>query len=426
MEGKRFGVEVVHRRGGKTVKAVMLLIDRALRFRGERARFGYLAPQLKQAKGIAWDYLKHYALKVPGTQHNESELWVEFPNGARVRLFGADNPDGLRGLYFDGVVLDEVAQMKLEVWGEIIQPALADRKGWALFIGTPKGANLFSDLYYRAQANPDEWYSGCWTCYDTDALDAAEIERIKRELTDSQFRQEMLCDFAASTDDTLLSIDEVTQAGQRHYNESHYSFAAKIIGVDVARFGGDRSAMFKRQGLRTWEPSVWRGLDTMTLAGKVAAAIAEFKPDAVFIDGSPASYGVIDRLRMMGHNVSGVDFGGKADQAQYRNKRSEMWHRMALWLKAGGAIPPMQELRADLCAPTFDYGSMDAGTMALESKDKIKERLGASPDLGDALALTFAFEVAPAPQGFAGVIGVSAMEESYADTSVPYNPSERD
>ena len=87
---KRFSVLIVHRRGGKTLAAVMKLIDAALRCSKLRGQYAYIAPELKQAKGLAWDYLKHYALKIPGATHNESELWVKFPNDARIRLYGAD------------------------------------------------------------------------------------------------------------------------------------------------------------------------------------------------------------------------------------------------------------------------------------------------------------------------------------------------
>ena len=103
----------------------------------------------KRAKAIAWDYLKKFTSPIPGVSTNESELWVELPNKARIRIYGADNPDSLRGLYFDGVVLDEVADMKPEVWTSIILPALLDRVGWADFIETPKGINLFSSCISR-------------------------------------------------------------------------------------------------------------------------------------------------------------------------------------------------------------------------------------------------------------------------------------
>ena len=138
---------VAHRRLGKTVCVINHAIMKALMDTSGSGRYGYIAPYRSQAKSIAWDYVKHFTAPVPGRNVNETELTVDFPNGARIRLFGADNPDAMRGLYFDGVILDEVADMKPEVWGEIIRPALSDRNGWACFIGTPKGQNLFHELY---------------------------------------------------------------------------------------------------------------------------------------------------------------------------------------------------------------------------------------------------------------------------------------
>lgn len=421
MKGKRFGVEVVHRRGGKTVKAVMLLIDRALRFSGERGRYGYVAPELKQAKGIAWDYLKHYALQIPGTEKNEAELWVEFANGARIRLYGADNPDSLRGLYFDGLVLDEPAQMKLEVWGEILQPTLADRKGWALFIGTPKGVNLFSDLYYKAQGNPD-WYTGSWDCYQTNALDADEIQRIKNELTDAQFRQEMMCDFSASSEDVLIPLPIVQEAMKRHYEVKMLNGQPRILGVDVARQGDDRTVIFKRQGVASFEPKVMKQADSMAVAAAVAVIADDWQPDAIFVDGSGGyGAGVIDRLRQLGYDVIEVQFGGSADDARYMNKRSEMWFRMAEWVKGGGALPNSIPLLVDLSTPTYTHSNAQ-NKMALESKDAIKKRISVSPDMGDALALTFAYPVAP-PELTLGGERLPASHTGKALTD--YSPFER-
>lgn len=155
---KRFTVCALHRRAGKTELAVMELINSALKFRKDLGLFAYIAPYLRQAKAIAWQRLKHYACKIPGVDVNETELWIRLPgNGVVIRIFGGDNADSLRGLRLDGVVIDEVAQIKPELWEEVVQPALSDRKGWALFIGTPKGLNLFSRLYFDAQSKPD-WH----------------------------------------------------------------------------------------------------------------------------------------------------------------------------------------------------------------------------------------------------------------------------
>lgn len=393
---RRFNVEVVHRRGGKTVAKIMRLIDAALQCDKPLPRFAYIAPELKQAKAIAWDYLKQYTRPIPSMQVNESELWVQFPGlrQARIRIFGADNPDALRGMYFDGVVLDEVADMKPDVWSTIILPALLDRNGWADFIGTPKGINLFSELYFKALKDP-EWFAAIRTVYDTKALSDEEIELARRSMTDAQFRQEFLCDFTAGSSNTLIPVDLVQEASGKHVRLDQYQFAAKVIGVDVARQGDDRTVIFRRQGLASWAPITLRGADSMAVAGRVAAEMAEWNPDAVFVDGSGGyGAGVIDRLRQLGHAPVEVQFGGKPNDARFMNKRVEMYWAMAEWLRSGGTLPDMPELKVELCTPTYDHDNA-RGVMKLESKDDIKERMGYSPDLADALALTFAQAVAP-------------------------------
>jgi hypothetical protein len=410
LDSHRFVVLVAHRRFGKTVLAVNHLIKQAATCTRERGSFAYVAPFRNQAKEIAWGYLKHYTAVIPGRTVNEGDLSLMLPNGARIRVFGADNPDALRGLYFDGVVLDEVAQMKPEVWSEIIQPALADRKGWTLFIGTPKGVNLFSELYGYAREAMNEgsdrydpaWAALCYRVDETEALPADEVERLRRELSESAWRQEMLCDFSASADDTLIPIDLVTEACARRVDYSDVDGMPMILGVDVARFGSDASVICKRRGLVAFPPIVFRGLDNMELADRVAAEIAESHPDAVFIDAGQGQ-GVIDRLRHMGHKIVEIPFGGKAlHAARFANRRSEMWYGLREWLKGGGYLAVEGQngirLKSELSTPLYWYDA--AGKIVLEPKDKIKERLGASPDIADALALTFA-----APVSLASVAG---------------------
>ena len=236
LDAHRFSVLVAHRRFGKTVGVINHLLRDALITRKKAARYGYIAPYRNQAKSIAWDYLKHYSAVVPGVKFNEGELSVDYPNGARIRLFGADNAEALRGLYFDGVVLDEVADMKPEVWGEIVRPALSDRKGWAVFIGTPKGQNLFFELYNRALTT-DGWFAGMYRADQTGVLDEEELTAAKTDMSENQYRQEYLCDFTASIDNALVCLDDVMQAQQRDYKLPDYDFAPVVLGVDVARFG---------------------------------------------------------------------------------------------------------------------------------------------------------------------------------------------
>jgi hypothetical protein len=413
----RFNVLVCHRRFGKTVLAINSLIDAALRFDKHTAgQFGYLAPYQKQAKRIAWRYLISYAMTIPGTLKNESELWVEFVNGNRVTLYGADNADAIRGIYLDGVVLDEVADMKSVVWGEIIRPAIADRKGWVIFIGTPRGMNNFYELYEQALREPT-WFAALYRADETNLpwLDAEELELARATQSESQYRQEWLCDFSASTDNTLITIDQVSDAAKRHVHLKALAGAPKILGVDVARFGDDRSVIIRRQGLVAFEPKIFGDLDNMDLAGKVAQEIHDWEPDACFIDGGRGE-GVIDRLRQLGHAVIEVQFGGKPTSAHYANKRAEMWDGMAEWLSAGGAIPNLPELKTDLVVPTYTMKSGDK--MALESKDAMKKRGQKSPDIGDALALTFAHPVSART----GAITPAWMQSKYQAAKSNYDP----
>lgn len=387
---QRFTVLALHRRAGKTELAIMELLDNALRFDMDLGLFFYVAPFLKQAKAIAWSRLKQ---RVEGMRQfgmveiNESELSVTFKhNGAVIRIFGADNPDAMRGVRLDGCVIDEVAQIKPEVWNDTLQPALSDRKGWALFIGTPQGVNLFSELYFRAGGLPD-WHAARYTVYDTNAIDKDEVERLKRDMAETSFAREYLCDFSAAGDDQLISLSDVEAACKRVILPDQINFAAKVIGIDPARFGDDRSVIFKRQGLAAFDPLVFRGIDNMDLAARVARVIEDWKPDAVFCDAGNGS-GVIDRLRQLGYDVIEVHFGGKATQPAYLNKRAEMWFELREWLKLGGAIPNIVDLKQDLAAPVYWFDA--AGRIQLEPKDEIKKRGLPSPDLGDALAVTFA------------------------------------
>lgn len=204
LDTTRFAVAVCHRRFGKTVMAINQLIKAALTCDKERPRFAYIGPTYRQAKAVAWDYLKHYAGVVPGVSFNESELRCDLPNGSQIRLYGADNPDALRGIYLDGAVLDETGLMQARVWSEVIRPALSDRLGWALFIGTPNGKNLFWELANRAKTG-DGWALFTFRASETNIIDLAELLDAKGTMTEDEYAQEFECSFDASVKGAIFA-----------------------------------------------------------------------------------------------------------------------------------------------------------------------------------------------------------------------------
>lgn len=197
--GQRFACIVAHRRAGKTVACLHELQRGALTCAWPRARFAYLSPYLKQAKTVAWQHLRDAvaSLRAHGATLHETELRADYPNGAQVRLYGADNADALRGIYLDGVVLDEFADMDPRVWPEVVRPALADRQGWATFIGTPKGRNAFHALWRRGQAD-DDWFTLMLKASQTGLIAERELALARRELSEEQYAQEFECSFDAA------------------------------------------------------------------------------------------------------------------------------------------------------------------------------------------------------------------------------------
>jgi hypothetical protein len=182
---------------GKTVSAINHLIKDALLNQKEAPRYAYIAPTYGQAKRVAWDYLVKYAEPLGGTS-NISELRVDFW-GRRIQLFGSDNPETLRGQYFDGVILDEIGDQNPKIWTDIVRPALADRKGWCLFIGTPKGHNHFKELRDRAEKE-DGWGLLEFKASETGVVDEVELKAARNEMGEDKYRQEFECSFDAAVE----------------------------------------------------------------------------------------------------------------------------------------------------------------------------------------------------------------------------------
>lgn len=213
---KRWSCIVAHRRAGKTVACINELIERSIFNRriNPAPRYAYVAPYYSQAKQIAWEYLKHYARPIT-INISESELSVDLINGARIRLYGADNSDAMRGIYLDGCILDEPADIRPRFWGEIIRPTLSDYHGWACFIGTPRGHNHFYDIHKQALSSPD-WFSLVLRASQTGILPADELESARRTTTPDQYQQEYECSFEAAILGAIYGIEmrEASEQGR--------------------------------------------------------------------------------------------------------------------------------------------------------------------------------------------------------------------
>ena len=205
-ELKRFNVLVMHRRAGKTVLAINELIKQTISEHLPNPRTHYIAPYYSQVKRIAWQYVKDYTRTIPGMKYNQSELLAGFPNGGEIQLIGGDNYHSHRGIYSDYAILDEPAQLHPALWGEIFRPALSDREGGAIFIGTPQGHNQFYDRWTQAAELPD-WYRKMYKVNETGAIPIAEIKSVMRETTTAEFEQEYMCSFEAQIRGAIFGME---------------------------------------------------------------------------------------------------------------------------------------------------------------------------------------------------------------------------
>ncbi len=201
MRTERWAKLVAHRRAGKTVACLNDLIAHAAvnpRKVPQPPRYAYVAPTFTEGKDRAWGYLKHYVGPI-ARESSESELWIELDNGARIRIYGADNIHRMRGIYLDGIVADEPSQMHPDAWPLIMRPTLADFEGWATFIGTPSGRDWFHNVDRDAEDRPlPGWFRLTLKASQTGLLAPDELESMRGQMSPEQFEQELECSFEAA------------------------------------------------------------------------------------------------------------------------------------------------------------------------------------------------------------------------------------
>lgn len=345
-------------------------------------------------KAFTWTKTKIFANEASDTWWASARNW---PRSADPQA----QADTLAGLHAEYIlfVLDEAGSIPDSVMAAAEAALATGTECKLLMAGNP---NMLSGPLYRACTKERHLWHVVEITGDPD--DPKRSPRISAEWARQQIEKygkdspwvmvNVFGKFPPASINALLGVEDVTAAMKRHYRDAEYQPQARIIGVDIARQGDDLTVLFPRQGLTAHPPVELRNADSMVVAGRLALANQKWGPDAIFVDATGGwGWGAIDQARSLGLDPIPVEFSGKATDSQYFNKRTEMFFLMAQWVKSGGALPDnVPELVAELTEPTYSF---KGDQMILEPKERIKERIGRSPDYADALALTFAQVVAP-------------------------------
>ena len=297
----RFKVVAAGRRTGKSRLAAYLLIVNALQ--ADKGHVFYVAPTQGQARDIMWQTLLEVGHPVIQGSH-VNNLQIKLVNGATISLKGADRPETMRGVSLKFLVMDEYADMKPEVWEQILRPALADQKGTALFIGTPMGRNHFYDLYLYGQKGDDESFASFhFTSFDNPILDPAEIEAAKKSMSSFAFRQEFMASFEALGGE--LFKEEWVKFDEEAPSQGDY-----YIAIDLAGFEDEGAKKTKNKKLDStaisvvkanedgWyvEEIIYGRWDVKETAKKIFDAVKKYEPVATGIEKGIAKQAVMPYL----------------------------------------------------------------------------------------------------------------------------------
>lgn len=345
----------------------------------------------------------------------------------RTEAFAGMHNEGKRIL----VVYDEASAIPDIIW-EVTEGALTDKNTeiiWAVFGNPTRNHGRFKECFGRFRHR--------WLHYQVDSRSAKLTN--KKQIAqwvadygeDSDFvRVRVRGHFPRAGSMQFISIELAESAMGKDREHLATIYDPFLLGVDVGRFGDDPSVIYFRRGRdgRTIPPIQLRGLDTMQVAARVADEFTFYKADGVFVDGGGVGAGVVDRLRYLKIPVIEVQFGaasdrtsfGEDDQANYANKRAEMWGNMKKWLR-GGSVVNDPELLSDLTGVEYGYTLREGrDAIILEKKEDMKKRGLASPNIADALALTFAYPIAPSDHRTVSYGNTSRFEAEYSPLAAGY------
>lgn len=389
----RFATAVCHRRFGKTVAAGIWLILEALSSGIPDFRGYYIAPNQKQAKRVVWNYFKTFLRNFGDlVKFNETELRIDFPmTGGCIYLAGSENIEALRGVYIDRAVMDEMASWTNPQYAffEVLYPAMSDRQGRAVIIGTVKGLDLFHE-FYQMGLDPTfpEWTSLMYTVEDTGIFSTEEIATFRRMMKPDAFAREYMCDWYAETPDALISAQEIYDAVGRDVPDSSIKTFPEVWGFDCG-YTNDPSVLARRKGALLKPFTRLTNKDSVYQARWLAAQIDQHKPNALYIDAGYGE-GVIAQLNDLGysHIVYPVWFNGKSPKPNCVNMRAYMYKMLKDWLPRG-CVPKDDRFIKQASNQLLDEGDADR-RIKLKPKKDIKDIIGESPNESDAAALTLA------------------------------------
>ena len=315
---------------------------------------------------------------------------------ATAQPWSANNPDAFAGFHAADVMIlfDEASAIDAKIW-EVIEGAMTTPGTIFVVFGNPtRSSGCFFDCFHKNIDLWKTWQVDSRTCKMTNKEQIKQWEEVYGEDSDF-FRVRVKGQFPRVGSMQLIPTDLVDMAMARLHLQPMPG-ATRALGVDVARFGDDASVITRREENIVYPQQYYKGMDLMALAAKVAYAIDEFDPDAVFVDGVGMGAGVVDRLRQLGFsNVIDVQSAHRADEpTEYFNKRAEMWGRFGNWLKGDVQLPKSTRLREHLIGTEYGFSIKDQ--IQLERKEDAKKRGLESPDCGDSVALTFAEPIRPA------------------------------
>lgn len=390
---------VCHRRAGKD-KTVINWVAREMW--EHVGNYYYCFPEYNQARKVIWEgrgkdgfkYTDHFPKPLLAKQPNNTEMKIEYKNGSLFQLIGADNYNAVMGTNPRVIVFSEyaVSDKFPEAWN-YLRPILTENGGIAIFIYTPRGRNHGFSLYQMALNNP-EWFCQLLTIDDTGAVSRADVdEERKAGMSEDLISQEFYCSFVSSNENIVIPFDLIQSALHRDVS---YGSSPKVAGLDVARFGNDRSALVVRRGGEIIHLETWGQQDIVQTAGRAIDRYRAGLFDAIAVDAIGVGAGVADILKNNGIPTAMVQVSEKARNTErFHSQRDELWWNLREWFEEGACCiskglteDKKQELLKDI--QDIHYSYSPTNKIKIESKDDMKKRLNLSPDLGDALCLTFA------------------------------------